>query len=238
MERRSLRIVSHTLMPDHWHFVVRPKTDDQLSDVFRWLTQTHTMRWHAHSHTSGTGHLYQGRFKTFPIEGDDHFLAALRSVERNPLRAGLCERAEDWKCGSARRMVNGDEQSRSLLSEFADSSSSPMAIAGQQARGRVRSQRHPPLRQSGNPLRQRKLDDTVGSALAAETHSATAGATEEKHLVMSCVPCLPPYFPFYSPLYSHRRNGRIALGVLTPCRSPCGGEQQKGSGSSRNAAAA
>jgi putative transposase len=118
VERRSLPIFSYTLMPDHWHFVVRPKTDDQLSDVFRWLTQTHTMRWHAHSHTSGTGHLYQGRFKTFPIEGDDHLLAVLRSVERNPLRAGLCERAEDWKFASAWRMVNGDEQSRSLLSEW------------------------------------------------------------------------------------------------------------------------
>jgi putative transposase len=118
VERQSLPMFSYSLMPDHWHFVVRPKTDDQLSDFFRWLTQTHTMRWHAQSHTSGTGHLYQGRFKTFPIESDDHLLAVLRSVERNPLRAGLCERAEDWKCGSAWRMVNGDEQSRSLLSEW------------------------------------------------------------------------------------------------------------------------
>ena len=53
------------------------------------------MRWHAHDHTDGSGHLYQGRFKTFPIEADDHLLTVLRYVERNPLRAGLCERAED-----------------------------------------------------------------------------------------------------------------------------------------------
>jgi putative transposase len=47
------------------------------------------MRWHAHHHTEGTGHLYQGRFKTFPIEDDSHLLAVLRYVERNPVRASL-----------------------------------------------------------------------------------------------------------------------------------------------------
>ena len=118
VEREALPIFSYSLMPNHWHFVVRPKTDDQLSGFFRWLTHTHTMRWHAHYQTSGTGHLYQGRFKTFPIEDDDHLLAVLRYVERNPLRASLCDRAEDWKFGSAWRMVNGDEQSRSLLSKW------------------------------------------------------------------------------------------------------------------------
>jgi putative transposase len=56
-------------MPNHWHFVVRPTTDDELSRFFRWLTHTHVMRWHAHYHTEGTGHLYQGRFKTFPPTG-------------------------------------------------------------------------------------------------------------------------------------------------------------------------
>ena len=72
---------------------MRPETDSQLSEFFRWLTHTHTMRWHAHYHTEGTGHLYQGRFKTFPIEADDHLLTVLRYVERNPLRAAMCERA-------------------------------------------------------------------------------------------------------------------------------------------------
>jgi putative transposase len=50
--------------------------------------------------TVGTGHLYQGRFKSFPVETDRHFLAVCRYVERNPLRAGLVECAEDWRWGS------------------------------------------------------------------------------------------------------------------------------------------
>ena len=114
--RIPLTIFSYCLMPNHWHFVVRPKTDQQLSEFFRWLTHTHTMRWHAHYHTEGTGHLYQGRFKTFPVESDNHLLAVLRYVERNPLRALLCEHAEDWKYGSAWRTANGDAESRLVLS--------------------------------------------------------------------------------------------------------------------------
>ena len=107
-KRHSLPIFAYCVMPNHWHFVVRPQTDEQLSEFFRWLTHTHTMRWHAHYHTQGTGHLYQGRFRTFAIEKDDHFLAVLRYVERNPLRANLCKRAEDWKFGSAWRIAHRD----------------------------------------------------------------------------------------------------------------------------------
>ena len=96
-----IRIYAMVAMPNHWHFVVQPSRDDEVSEFFRRLTVTHTMRWHAHYKTGGTGHLYQGRFKSFPIQSDDHLLTVLRYVERNPLRAGLVERAEAWKWGSA-----------------------------------------------------------------------------------------------------------------------------------------
>ena len=61
---------------------------------------------------------YQGRFKTFPIEDDEHLLAVLRYVERNPLRAKLCMRAEDWECGSAWLRQVGDAKQRELLSKW------------------------------------------------------------------------------------------------------------------------
>ena len=79
-EREKLPILAYCVMSNHWHFVVQPRTDRQLTDFFRWLTHTHTMRWHAHYQTQGTGHLYQGRFKAFPIEEDEHLLAVLRYV--------------------------------------------------------------------------------------------------------------------------------------------------------------
>ncbi len=117
-EREPIPIFAYCVMPNHWHFVVRPDTKRQVSSFFRWMTHTHTMRWHAHHHTEGTGHLYQGRFKTFPIEEDEHLLAVLRYVERNPLRAGLCPSAEEWKYGSAWRNVYGDTDSHQLLASW------------------------------------------------------------------------------------------------------------------------
>src|SRR5882672_9597660 len=61
-QRVPIRILDYVVMPNHWHFVVWPETDEQTSEFFFWLALTHTMRWHAHHKTSGTGHLYQGRF--------------------------------------------------------------------------------------------------------------------------------------------------------------------------------
>ena len=95
-----MRIVSYCLMPNHWHMVLWPREDGQLSGFMRMLTVTHTQRWHAHHHSAGTGPLYQGRFKSFPIQQDDHFLAVCRYVERNARRANLVESARNWPWGS------------------------------------------------------------------------------------------------------------------------------------------
>jgi putative transposase len=94
-------ILAMVAMPNHWHFVVRPTDDRQVTEFFRRLTVTHTMRWHAHYQTSGTGHLYQGRFKSFPVQGDEHLLTVMRYVERNPVRANLIQLAEQWQWSSA-----------------------------------------------------------------------------------------------------------------------------------------
>src|SRR5207244_3632564 len=101
LARHPIRLLSYCVMPNHWHMVLWPKKDGELTAFLRWLTHTHTMRWHAHYHTSGTGHLYQGRFKSFPIEADDHLYAVLRYVERNALRAGLVGRTPRSSAGFA-----------------------------------------------------------------------------------------------------------------------------------------
>ena len=98
--RCSMRVLAYCVMPNHFHLVVWPRADGDLSRFIGWLTMTHTQRWHAHHHSAGTGHLYQGRFKSFPVQDDGHFLALCRYVERNALRAGLSRRAEDWRWGS------------------------------------------------------------------------------------------------------------------------------------------
>lgn len=97
LARYPCLLLAYCLMPNHWHLVVRPTEDGGMSNLIRWVTLTHTQRLHAHRHTAGQGHVYQGRFKSFPVQDDDHFLVVCRYVERNALRAGLVDRAEHWR---------------------------------------------------------------------------------------------------------------------------------------------
>ena len=81
-QRHPIRILSYCVLSNHWHFVVWPKADGQVTAFFRWLTHTHAMRWRVAHRTVGYGHLYQGRFKSFPVQSDEHLLTVLRYVER------------------------------------------------------------------------------------------------------------------------------------------------------------
>lgn len=75
-------------------------------------------RWRTRRQTTGSGHVYQGRFKSFPIQEDDHFHTACRYVERNARRANLVRRAEDWRFSSLYRWLRGTTQEKSLLSPW------------------------------------------------------------------------------------------------------------------------
>jgi putative transposase len=105
-------------MRNHWHFVIWPREDGELTGFLRWLTHTHIMRWHVAHGTMGCGPLYQGRFKSFPVHRDEHFLTVCRYVERNALTAGVVDRAEDWRWGSLWARRQGDARLRGLLSAW------------------------------------------------------------------------------------------------------------------------
>jgi putative transposase len=113
--RFKMRLLSYCVMPNHWHLVVWPRADGDLSRFVGWLTLTHTQRWHAHRGSVGTGHVYQGRFRSFLVQDDDHLLTVCRYVERNPLRARLCARAEAWRWSSLYRWPHGDEDTQPPL---------------------------------------------------------------------------------------------------------------------------
>ncbi len=115
---QPMRVLAYCVMPNHWHLVLWPRDDGDLSRFMQWLTLTHTQRWHAHRHTVGTGHLYQGRYKSFPIQNGYHLRSVLRYVERNPLRAKLVDRIEEWQWGSLWRRERGSADDSSWLQKW------------------------------------------------------------------------------------------------------------------------
>jgi len=118
VDRFDMPLLSYCVMPNHWHLVVRPVKDGQLSQFTGWLTLTHTQRWHAHRQSIGTGHVYQGRFKSFPVQDDDHFYTVCRYVERNALQAKLVKHAEQWRWGSLYRWHAGTAEEKQLLAKW------------------------------------------------------------------------------------------------------------------------
>ncbi len=100
LERFEVELYCYQLLPSHWHLVLRPDQDNEMTRFVRWVTSTHTMRYQSRYNTSGSGHVYQGRFKSFPIQADSHFLKVCRYVEGNARRAKLVRRAEKWHWSS------------------------------------------------------------------------------------------------------------------------------------------
>jgi putative transposase len=103
-----MRVLGWCLMPNHFHLVLWPHEEGDMSRWMHWLLNTHVRRYHRHYHSSG--HLWQGRFKAFPIQHDAHLLTVLRYVERNALRAGLVKRAELWPWSSLACLISNEEK--------------------------------------------------------------------------------------------------------------------------------
>ena len=120
-ELHPLRIFSYCVMNNHWHFVVQPERDGELTAFFRWLTHTHAMRWRVSHRSVGYGPLYRGRFKSFPVQPGASFLKVCRYVERNPLTARAVSRAEDYPWGSLRVRACGSAEQRAVLSPWPSS---------------------------------------------------------------------------------------------------------------------
>ncbi len=114
----TMRILAYCLMPNHFHLVLYPQHDGDLQKCMQWLTLTHTQRWHTKNKTIGTGHLYQGRYKSFLVQGDKHLLSVIRYVERNPLRARLVKKAENWGFSSLSRRLSNSPQKQTMLASW------------------------------------------------------------------------------------------------------------------------
>jgi putative transposase len=107
-ERIGMRVCGFDVMPNHWHLVVWPEKDGAVSAFVHWLCTAHVAT-RAHTKKREVGHLYQGRFRCFAVQEEVYYYNALKYVEANALRAGLVQRAEDWKWSSAWERIHGSE---------------------------------------------------------------------------------------------------------------------------------
>lgn len=117
-EVTDMRILAYELMPNHWHLVLSPTNDGDLGVFMHRLSNAHTRKVHARTDTNGSGHLYQGRYKSFLIDSDNYLLAVIKYVERNAVRAKLVRRCEEWRWGSAWMRIHGTSEQKKFLDEI------------------------------------------------------------------------------------------------------------------------
>ena len=115
IDRVGMRLCGYCIMGNHFHMLLWPKNDGDVSEFMRWVTLTHTQRWHAAHGTAGIGHVYQGRFKSFPVQSNGHYLTVLRYIEGNPLRAKMVADSRDWQYSSL-AIRNGMEKDNLTIS--------------------------------------------------------------------------------------------------------------------------
>ncbi len=111
----GMRILAYELMPNHWHLILHPRNDGDLGAFMHRLSNAHTRKVHAHTNTNGSGHLYQGRYKSFLVDSENYLLAVIKYVERNAVRVKLVRCCEDWTWGSAWRRIHGTPEQQKLL---------------------------------------------------------------------------------------------------------------------------
>jgi len=99
LTRARVDLFGFCLMTNHWPLVLRPQRDKDLAAYLSWVSNTHVKRYRAH-YRKTSGHLYQGRFKSFAVQEDSYFLNLLRYVEANPLRAKMVPSASHWPWSS------------------------------------------------------------------------------------------------------------------------------------------
>ena len=99
--RHDMRLLEYCVMPNHFHLLVWPRRDGDLSRYLRWTTGVHAQRWRLDRQTPGKGAVYQGRYRWVAVQDDAHLDIVRRYIVQNPVRAGLARDVFVWPWSSA-----------------------------------------------------------------------------------------------------------------------------------------
>ena len=160
-----MRLTGFCLMANHFHLLLWPHEDGDLSRWMQWMMTAHVRRYHRNY--QGSGHVWQGRFKAFPVQSDEHYLTVLRYVERNPLRANLVQRSQDWEWSSLKPTVRSGPEG--LLSDgpILKPSQWTRHVNGVQTEAELKSLRHSLAR--GTPFGDTRWQTTTAKRLGLES---------------------------------------------------------------------
>jgi putative transposase len=175
-ERCPMRLLAWCLMPNHFHLVLWPREDGDISRWMQWLLTTHVRRYHEQHRT--TGHVWQGRFKAFPIQQDEHLLTVLRYVERNPLRAGLVAGVGDWPWCSLRLNEQPDRPAWYSAGPVRRGADWPAYVAQPQTDAELVAAAE---RGAGRAVRQPALAEEDGRCLGPGEHPPPPRPSEEAY---------------------------------------------------------
>ena len=89
-----LKVIAYCLMPNHYHFLLRPEEDSVLSRFIQRLFNSYTQAFNKQQKRSGT--LFQGRAKSILVDTEEYIIYLCRYIHLNPVRAGLVAHPGEW----------------------------------------------------------------------------------------------------------------------------------------------
>ena len=102
IDAEKFAVYGYCLMDNHVHLLIQELEDD-ISGAIRRICSSYVL-WYNKKYDR-CGHLFQERFKSEPVENDNHFLMNLRYIHQNPIKAGLCEDLLDYKWTSYKEYI-------------------------------------------------------------------------------------------------------------------------------------
>lgn len=106
-DKNKIKIYHWVLMPNHYHILAEFEMSKSISSVMAGMARAYVHYYHRKYQSAG--HLFQGRFKSQPVEKEAYFLACGRYIERNPVSAGLSAVAEEYPFSSAPFYIYGKD---------------------------------------------------------------------------------------------------------------------------------
>lgn len=143
-EKVAMRLLGYCLMTNQSHLILWPHEDGDLGRWMQWLMTSHVRRYHRHYGTSG--HVWQGRFKAFPVQDDEHYLTVMRYVERNPKRANIVDRSQDWEWSSLLPTVRSGPEGSLFKGPLPKRSQWTRFVNGVETDAELNALRHSPSR--------------------------------------------------------------------------------------------